>query len=567
MRVKKGHSPSFWVCLFFLLDFDVVNSTELICENDQKEQDGSLVCSFRVPSSSWTPQSANKEEKLQDCVKNICIQAVVSKHLTKEEFDNPKEDLSSLKLGRATYRQPFSQYGPTISTLLEQIPSTLTTENVYDWVLFYNDLGNEYLGDSSNTWYELELAINALEQVLILKNQVNSKNLFPEDYFALVEARLGDAYMRDPKLPHSAAKALEHYQRAKDQYKSIIKEPPNGITKDQLEKEQTYARISSKVGIAGITMLQMQLDELIGNGVIRAEGSSKIYNPQNEESSEDIITRARLAFETAIQVHERQFRFLSNRSDAFFIQLCLDYAVTLQYLSTAATLTGNLHEAEKHLMHALTVLYDRKDYADDDSVNNIVDIEMGEKRLVATVGSVLISLSDVAIQLGDYEKSNNAYSYAMQIYQNFSSDIPLPPLDAKKDHTSEDHQYLETLLHDHFALLKSYRQKETQQDDAYEGDLLYNLGVLLYNLGDMEAATWFEQAIGLYENCQDRKQQIASAKTTLSNLYFHMKKFQDSQRVGRVHTFLFQSQVPLSFSNKKQTLFLLSQLDRSALRH
>ena len=67
--------------------------------------------------------------------------------------------------------------------------------------------------------------------------------------------------------------------------------------------------------------------------------------------------------------------------------------------------------------------------------------------------------------------------------------------------------------------------------------------------GDMvEASKWFEQAVELYGTNKDRRNQVASAKTSLSNLYFHMKKFQDSQRVGSA--FFVQSNLPVSFLTK-----------------
>jgi tetratricopeptide (TPR) repeat protein len=185
------------------------------------EEDGSVMCQFRIIESAPDGQMERFDVAFEDCPMgyDYCIQAKVSgKFIRKEEEQSqqqesitntaentvvtatteqqstrnkPEEQIVRVRL--ATYRPPWSQYGEHVAHKLATQPvstflSTTTTggsssssfldldQGTMTWANWYFDVGSahllQYQLNPDLDWYEMELALNAYQQVVT--------TLFPE---------------------------------------------------------------------------------------------------------------------------------------------------------------------------------------------------------------------------------------------------------------------------------------------------------------------------------------------------------------------------------------------------
>jgi tetratricopeptide (TPR) repeat protein len=538
----------------------VTASTELTCE---KDDNGTLVCSFRV-----NPSLISNEKQLKACTESICVEAVVSTHPNPSNPSRHEKEQTPgvLYVGKATYRQPYSQYPPDVAAWLQQAPKTSIDSSPLEWAQWCGNLGTFHLANAVE-WYDLELAINALDQsLLLIHEQTNTDSLFLqgyEEFTASVESNLGEAYYLDPQVNHFP-QSLEHYEKALEIYKFLLQDetqvlPPN----DQINRKLAFARINAKVGMTRLQMHPSYAKSIVGNGMPGEylDSVTKLLNP--EEDTQDSLGPAKEAFATAIDIYRPRCEELSMKDDpAFFVQTCLDYVSTLQYAGTAESASGNLPKAEQFMIKALEVYFGGENILEEtdnteDALKNVYNTWYASGA-VDSIANLLVSIANFYSQLGQYDKSKSSYGLAMTFYSKFH--IAVPPIVATTSAGGLDLEETQTdsLLDQYLGLLTAYRRGTGQtgppqhakgnrgishedhdqtknliyqRDDTYEGDVVFNLGTIYLSMGDDdEAVSWFEQAIELYENEGDeRKVQIASAKTNLALLYFRMGRFVDSE--------------------------------------
>jgi tetratricopeptide (TPR) repeat protein len=535
----------------------VTASSELTC---QKDDNGTLVCSFRVD-----PSLVSKEKQLKACTGSICIEAVVSTHPNPSNPSRHEKEQTPgvLNVGKATYRQPYSQYPPDVAAWLQQAPQTSIDSSPLEWAQWCGNLGTFHLTNAIE-WYDLELAINALDQsLLLIHEQTNTDSLFLqgwEEFTASVESNLGEAYYLDPQINHFP-QSLDHYEEALEIYKLLLQEETQQLLlpNDQINRELAFARISAKIGMTLLQMHSPDANSLVGNGMSGEylDSVTKLLNP--EEDTQDSLGPAKDAFAAAIDIYHPHCEDLSIKDDpAFFVQTCLDYVSTLQYAATAESTSGNLPKAEQYMIKALEVYFGGENILEEtdntkDALKNVYNTWY-ESGAVDSIASLLVSSANAYSQLGQYDKSKSSYGLAMAFYSRFN--IAVPPIAAI---TSAGGLDVDSLLDQYLGMVTAYRRGTGQtgppqqsqgnrgistedhdqtkniiyqRDDAYEGDVVFNLGSIYLSMGDEnEAISWFEQAIELYENKGDeRKARIASAKTNLALLYFRMGRFHDSER-------------------------------------
>jgi tetratricopeptide (TPR) repeat protein len=536
----------------------VTASTELTC---QKDDNGTLVCSFRV-----NPSLVSKEKQLKACTESICIEAVVSTHPNPSNPSRHEKEQTPgvLNVGKATYRQPYSQYPPDVFAWLQQAPQTSIDTSPLDWAQWCGNLGTLHLTNAVE-WYDLELAINALDQsLLLIHEQTNTDSLFLqgwEDFTASVESNLGEAYYLDPQMNHFP-QSLEHYEKALEIYKLQLQEETQLLLpNDEINRELAFARIKAKIGMTLLQMHSPYANSLVGNGMPGEylDSVTKLLNPK--EDTQDSLGPAKEAFAAAIDIFHPHCEELSIKDDpAFFVQTCLDYVSTLQYAATAESTSGNLPKAEQYMIKALEMYFGDENILEEtdnteDTLKNVYNTWYSSGA-VDSIANLLVSTAYVYSQLGQYDKSKSSYGLAMTFYSRFN--IAVPPIAAITSAGGLDGEETQTdnLLDQYLGLLTAYRRGTGppqhpqgnrgishedndrtknviyERDDAYEGDVVFNLGTIYLSMGDDdEAISWFEQAIELYENKGDeRKAQIASAKTNLALLYFRMGRFHDSER-------------------------------------
>eukprot|EP00980_Cylindrotheca_fusiformis_P025244 scaffold13311_cov161-Cylindrotheca_fusiformis.AAC.10 len=430
-----------------------------------------------------------------------------------------------------------------------------------EWAQWCGSLGTFHLS-SAVEWYDLELAINALEQSLFLIQSQTNDNSFLirhwAEFMASVETNLGEAYFLDPQMEHFP-QSLHHYEKAKHIYENLLTGEADLYLLDRANLQLAYARINSKVGAA---LLQMHTPIDVFSARNGMAGGNNLDITVGYPEHHGYVKQAQAAFSVAIETYQSQCATLSIKDDPdTFVQTCGEYASTLQYAATAESALGNLEKSEGHMMQATRVYFDGEDILVgsgnvDGALNNAYN-DWHASGAVQSIANVLVNLSTIHAQRGDYGKSKRAYGLAMKFYSRF--DIPVPPIAATVG--GSEGLELESVLDQYFDMLTSYRrgtgqngmqyeqgrkgpinyreqdQSQTQytmyqRDDAYEGDILFNLGTIYLSMQDEnEAIGWFEQAIELYTNKGDeRKAQIASANANLSLLYMRQRRFEDSQR-------------------------------------
>lgn len=534
-----------------------VSSTELACEADEN---GRLVCSFIVD-----PSLTVKEAKLKDCTDGLCVEALVSTYPSPNLHANDKT-LGALRIGKATYRKPYSQYTPDVAAWLSQAPFASIDNDPLEWAQWCGNLGTSHLTNAVE-WYDLELAVNALEQsLLLIQGQTSEHSSWLqgwEEFTASVETNLGEAYFLDPQMNHFP-QSLEHYLKALEVYQFLLQEETQFQPNGQMNRKLAYARINAKVGM---TLLQMQSpfstiatgSSVPGDGVM--DSVTTLLN--TESDSQDFLSRAKEALSVAIATYQPLCEKLSIKDDpALFVETCVEYASTLQYSATAESTSGDLPKAEQYMVEALAVYFGDQNILEatdnvDNALKDAYNVWYGSGA-VDSIASTLVSVSNAYSQQGQYSKSKTAYRLAMLFYSRFN--IAVPSIAATAEGILDvDESQMEGSLNEYFSLLTAYRRgtgqsagripdgprgtinhevKEQtqnvvyQRDDGYEGDLLFNLGTIYLTIQqETEAVSWLEQAIELYERLGDeRKPQIANAKASLSLLYFRMRRFDDAER-------------------------------------
>jgi tetratricopeptide (TPR) repeat protein len=543
--------------LFLFLLFLVFTSAELTCSKDPNQEGGSLICSF------WVMPSERREPfKLKQCVDGFCIEAAVSLHpqppSMKHNGDLNDDDV--IRVGKATYRPPFSQhFESALVKILERTPSS---QSGVDWARWCGDLGLEHY-DTAQSWYDLELAINAFEESLLsIKRLRESRSLSLlvqgwDEYIASIESNLGESYSKDPNSKHNT-EALRHFENARDIFNRLLEKqeaspPPLDTT---LSLQQHFARSLSRVGVQLLTMAN-NFD--LSNGGIGGDISSLSetvtkLTDQLHTTDGGFQARALEHFELAIDIYQSQFKklFPTQDNNDDFIRMCLDYSTTLQYAGTAYSTAGDQQKAESLMLQALNIamLGDIETPLENMNSNEV----WSSSSALDGIAHLLTSLSTVYTQLGRYDEAKLRYRQAMALYQNYN--IPLPAIPSMGE--VGENSYMQGLLDEHFTMLEAYRNGEVYEnkkdasiyeqepqkiqgsyyaygkDDGYEADLKYNLGTLYLSMGDQgEAISWFEQAIELYNdnsgNSSQRRGQLAAALTNLSLLYFEMERFKDSE--------------------------------------
>jgi tetratricopeptide (TPR) repeat protein len=198
-------------------DGPIIFSPTLSCA---PEDDGSMMCQFRIIESSPDGQKETFDVAFEDCPMgyDYCIQAKVSgKFIRKEEEQPPpprqdeeesmtntaentgdaaNEEMSTrnkseeqiVRVRLATYRPPWSQYGEHVAERLAKQPTSTflatTTaggssssssflnldQGTMTWANWYFDVGSahllQYQSNPDLDWYEMELALNAYQHVV-----------------------------------------------------------------------------------------------------------------------------------------------------------------------------------------------------------------------------------------------------------------------------------------------------------------------------------------------------------------------------------------------------------------
>ena len=285
-----------------LLAINDGSSTQLTCE---RQNDHSILCQFRIDAAVSEDAERSTDIRLENCPEedDYCVHAAVSMRHQKRQ--PTEDDLSTeagtskmsapvtadsagldeaasknaieldFPVGIATYRHPWSQYGPDVASVLAKQPissSSLNSGNSFENTVnedllslanWYYELGSAHFIRHQSSlvtdadWYEMELALNAFQQAaILLTNQDSSsevseqtslllqsmtksssaqsprsivlqqselKRLYRRDsLLALVHFRMGEVYLTHPKGIYKE-NALICYQKAEALYTFMTK--------------------------------------------------------------------------------------------------------------------------------------------------------------------------------------------------------------------------------------------------------------------------------------------------------------------------------------------------------
>ena len=553
------------------------------------QEDESLICEFHVH-----PPDAKRKIMLNDCPpdSNVCVQAAISTR-RQDDDSNPVtppdiEPPTTLQraaatiatpsdviiVGKATYRPPFSQYGPRVAQHLNQLlPLSSSTTNNIEWASWYLALAFEHFNTIDPQaavvdWVEMELALNAYRQAVEKIGTPSS----PEEELLLASAyfQMGETYLRHPEQTHGKD-ALTYFTKAKELYSTLRNNndapapSPSSRLMEPEDFDLRWADACTRISIllvASATPIHQATMDLMASAmnsggvnnddmIAEREMEELVQEVQNTQA---VLQDADALLQGAVAVYRTALLQTSENDvwERLTTQMALGTA--LQNAAMVANMAGNMEQAMEYNLEALSL------HRDDLLPQLDAYSPEGENSRVTTA-DILLEMADTTLQLGQYDDANLYYRQALEWHDQHN--IPVYPImeNANALHDGDTLQQHIDALQDYRSMINggTLNEKEVtleglnndanndyyyQRDDGYEGDLHLTLGTLYLSNDDLEKAmTYFENAISLYQTSSDdaNSHRMADAKTNLAMAFFRARQFQESIRLHTEALELYQT--------------------------
>jgi tetratricopeptide (TPR) repeat protein len=546
------------------------------------EEDGSVMCQFRIIESASDGQMESFDVAFEDCPMgyDYCIQAKVSgKFIHKEEEqpqqqesitntaentvdaattevqstrNKPEEQIVRVRL--ATYRPPWSQYGEHVAHKLATQPvstflSTTTTggssssssflnldQGTMTWANWYFDVGSahllQYQLNPDLDWYEMDLALNAYQQVVTtLFPEASSSSSLPgsvllqalslsstsssssgttlmlqttferylsrDNLLASVYFQMGQWYLMHPDQTQMT-EALTSFQMALHIYTELrmavqyifaitesvvtLEIHPHDERTIQLQWASTASTISSILvsvsSMSDATMGPAEQPQVTKQMNLLLDSLSTNLNrikPQQEQEQlssprDGSLTLQSSLAETLLENALHIYRrYLTNDTERSTFTM-EELAQTQTSFATALQSAASLASVHGRLEDSKTWLLEALHILDEHALPNFTEGSVELESYIISKADNMLTLSGVWLSLGDYDEAKHFYQKALEFYEQHN--VEVSPISLESSYTlivDPNSSGEEGMGHDEDDILQSHVEALEEYHSRVEG--------------------------------------------------------------------------------------------------